>query len=124
MKNRFNPYELFDEQRKIEQRRIERAEELAHERELAAIRAQPHALVLASQTSAPAPVESSNLNPRQAFVFPLLAKEGWSILDWANAARVSSATAHDFLRNRTNPYRSTRLKLAKSLGVSIQQLPR
>jgi lambda repressor-like predicted transcriptional regulator len=69
-------------------------------------------------------VESSNLNPRQAFVFPLLAKEGWSILDWANAARVSSATAHDFLRNRTNPYRSTRLKLAKSLGVSIQQLPR
>jgi hypothetical protein len=124
MKIRFNPYEFFEEQRKIERRRLERAEELAHERALAAIRAQSHVHVPAPQTPPPAPVEPSNLNPRQAFVFPLLAKEGWSILDWANAARVSSATAHDYLKNRTNPYRSTRKKLADSLGVSIQQFPK
>jgi hypothetical protein len=61
---------------------------------------------------------------RESFVKSILEAKGWSILDWANEAGVAPATAHDFLANKTKPYRSTRLKLAKSLDISIEQLPR
>jgi lambda repressor-like predicted transcriptional regulator len=60
---------------------------------------------------------------RTAFVDPLLKAKGWSILDWANDAKVSHATAMDYLQGKTSPYRSTRLKLAKALGVSVERLP-
>jgi lambda repressor-like predicted transcriptional regulator len=75
----------------------------------------------------PAGVPAVDVKPetsRAAFVRSILESKGWSILDWAINSGVSSATAHDYLANKTKPYRSTRLKLAKSLGVSIQQLPR
>ncbi len=61
---------------------------------------------------------------RRAAIQPLLDAKGWSILDWANAARVSHATAQDYLSGKTNPYPSTRLKLAKAFGIMVQQLPR
>jgi lambda repressor-like predicted transcriptional regulator len=61
---------------------------------------------------------------RREFILPLLEQRGWSILDWANEAGVSHTTVHDYLENRRSPFPSTRLKLAKSLGVSIQSLPR
>ncbi|MFZ0914536.1 MAG: helix-turn-helix transcriptional regulator [Candidatus Korobacteraceae bacterium] len=61
---------------------------------------------------------------RKAFVTPLLDAKGWSILDWASEAEVAPATAVDYLQDKTKPYRSTRLKLAKALGVSVEQLPR
>ena len=83
------------------------------------------ALVLRSaaaiqQTASTAP---SAATPRQAFVLPLLEKRGWSTGDWAVEAQVSPATAQDYLANTTKPYRSTRVKLAKALGVPVQQLP-
>jgi lambda repressor-like predicted transcriptional regulator len=62
-------------------------------------------------------------NHRQAFVLPLLEKKGWSTGDWAIESQVSPATAQDYLANTTKPYRSTRAKLAKALGVPVQQLP-
>jgi len=62
--------------------------------------------------------EPTALNPRRAFVLPLLEQMGWSILDWANEANVSHATAQDYLDNKTKPYPSTRKKLAKALGVN------
>jgi hypothetical protein len=34
---------------------------------------------------------------RREFVMPLLEGKGWSILDWANEANVSHATAQDYL---------------------------
>jgi lambda repressor-like predicted transcriptional regulator len=64
------------------------------------------------------------LNARQAFVNPRLTEKGWSILDWANDSDVAYHTAADYLSGLKRPYPSTRLKLAKSLGISIQQLPR
>jgi lambda repressor-like predicted transcriptional regulator len=57
-------------------------------------------------------------NPRRAFVLPLLEQKGWSILDWANEANVSHATAQDYLDNKTKPYPSTRKKLANALGIN------
>jgi lambda repressor-like predicted transcriptional regulator len=63
-------------------------------------------------------------NSRRAFVLPLLEKRGWSILDWANEAGISHGTTQDYLAGKTKPYSSTRLKLAKALGVPVQQLPR
>jgi len=70
------------------------------------------------------PEVQSETNPRRAFILPLLEKRGWSILDWANEAQVAHTTAQDYLENRRNPYPSTRLKLAKVLGVPIQSFPR
>lgn len=151
----------------------ERSAEIAHERELAAIRAEARALVwtgtqeefvrsilnwyesgcvlasdpmdallkaakhfvrpdgtamvkpqTASRALLPAQPAEKPKPTREAFVKTILEAKGWSILDWANESGVAPATAHDFLANKTKPYRSTRLKLAKSLGVSIQQLPR
>lgn len=61
---------------------------------------------------------------RTALVKPILENKGWSELDWANEANVAYHTAADYLDGKTNPYPSTRAKLAKSLGLSVQQLPR
>jgi hypothetical protein len=65
-----------------------------------------------------------SLNARQAFVNPLLLEKGWSILDWATNSDVAYHTAADYLAGLKNPYPSTRLKLARSLGIVIQQLPK
>jgi len=68
------------------------------------------------------PTEKSPI--RKAVVEPILEEKGWSILDWANEANVAHATTMDYLQGKTKPYRSTRLKLAKALGVPIEKLPR
>jgi len=69
------------------------------------------------------PADSSASNPREAFVLPLLDNKGWSILEWANEARVAYHTAADYLSGATKPYRSSRAKLAKALGLTANQLP-
>ena len=61
---------------------------------------------------------------RKEFVQKILEQKGWSILDWANEADVSHATAMDYLQGKRTPYRSTRLKLAKALDVSVSDLPK
>jgi hypothetical protein len=144
-------------------------EQLEHERKLAAIRAQSHALTWTGTAEEltetikrwyesgwltaeslqdalqkasihfakpdgrpilkPPSLEPSQIQPKKAlsrreFVTPLLDAKGWSILDWANEANVSHATALDYLANKTKAYRSTRVKLAKALDVPIEQLPR
>jgi lambda repressor-like predicted transcriptional regulator len=144
-------------------------EELEHERQLAAIRTQSHALtwtgtseeltetikqwyesrlltaeslqdalqkaavhftgpdgkaVIKPTSAEPSQAESKKKLSRREFVTPLLKAKGWSPLDWALEATVAPATANDYLANKTNPYRSTRLKLAKALGVPVEQLPK
>ena len=59
---------------------------------------------------------------RAAFAMSIL-KKGWSILDWANEARVDYHTADDYLKGQSNPYQSTRRKLADALGVPVEELP-
>jgi len=49
---------------------------------------------------------------------------GWSLLDWAIHAGVDWHTTSDYANGRTNPYRSTRLKLATALGLSVHDLPK
>lgn len=149
----------------------ERSAELFHERQLAAIRAESHALVwkgspeeltatitrwfefgyidaysledalhkasihfvrgdggpallFPALTTQSTPEVLRETNLRLAFILPLLEKRGWSILDWATEAEVTHATAMDYLQDKTKPHRSTRLKLAKGLGISIQELPK
>jgi lambda repressor-like predicted transcriptional regulator len=56
-------------------------------------------------------------------VQPILAKNGWSIHDWAIESEVDFHTANNYLKGKSKPYRSTRKKLADSLGISVQDLP-
>lgn len=64
-----------------------------------------------------------NKTSRKQFVEAILTEKGWSILDWSNEAGVAYHTAADYLSGVKNPYRSTRVKLARALGVSPNQLP-
>ncbi|HEY1804907.1 MAG TPA: hypothetical protein VGG45_10530 [Terracidiphilus sp.] len=73
----------------------------------------------------PVPDAPSNLSAkRKAVVEPLLGERGWSSLEWASHSSVSYHTAADYLAGKRSQYRSTRKKLAESLGLSVQQLPR
>jgi lambda repressor-like predicted transcriptional regulator len=92
--------------------------ELEHERQLAAIREQSQGLPTGAKAAPIDPKAKGEAISRRAFVMPLLEAKGWSILDWANDANVSHATAQDYLDNKTKPYPSTRKKLAKALGVN------
>ena len=68
--------------------------------------------------------EGSSLGKRrEAFVNPILRNKGWSVHDWASQSVVDFHTASDYLKGRTNPYPSTRAKLARSLGIEVQKLP-
>lgn len=60
---------------------------------------------------------------REQVILKLLKEKGWSILDWANEAEVAYHTAADYLYGKKKPFRSTRLKLAKALGISVNSLP-
>ncbi len=61
---------------------------------------------------------------RRAFVEPKLNAKGWSILEWANNSDVDYHTADSYLKGITKSYRSTRKKLADSLGVTVDELPK
>jgi hypothetical protein len=60
---------------------------------------------------------------RQAVVDPIRDAKGWSTLDWALEAEVDYNTASDYLNGLTNPHRRTRVRLARALGIPVQQLP-
>jgi len=72
--------------------------------------------------AAPKPIINAP-SQRKLVVVPILDAKGWSVLDWANEAEVAYHTANDYLQGTTNPYRSSRLKLAKALGLKVEQLP-
>lgn len=84
---------------------------------------QPSASVMNSD-SEDKPEPESIASKRKAAIEPILEEKGWSVLDWATESEVAYHTAADFLAGRTRAYRSTRVKLAKSIGLSIQQFPR
>jgi hypothetical protein len=64
----------------------------------------------------------SSTNKRELHVRPLLEQKGWSTHDWAVHSNVDSHTAYDYLKGKTNPYASTRAKLAKSLEIDVTEL--
>jgi lambda repressor-like predicted transcriptional regulator len=66
---------------------------------------------------------STTADRRKAFISPLLLEKGWSILQWATEAEVAYNTVADYLSGKKNPYPSTRVKLAKALGISANRLP-
>ena len=75
---------------------------------------------------APGSIDTNRLEKeRSLFVQPRLDKRGWSIKDWAEHSNVDFHTANDYLKGKTaKPYKSTRLKLAKSLHVAVGTLPK
>jgi hypothetical protein len=73
----------------------------------------------------PKPVDS-NVAPsstREAFLRPILKKKGFSVHDWENQAHVDFHTANDYLKGKTEPYQSTRKKLAVVLDLKVEKLP-
>ncbi len=60
---------------------------------------------------------------REAFLRSILDNKGFSVHDWANKAGVDFHTADNFLKGKTQPYQSTRKKLAKALDVEAQKIP-
>jgi lambda repressor-like predicted transcriptional regulator len=60
---------------------------------------------------------------RRDFIGPKLLEKGWSRLQWAMEAEVAYNTVSDYLSGKKKPYPSTRVKLAKALGISANHLP-
>lgn len=67
---------------------------------------------------------SNGRSERRAFVEARLAEKGWSIVDWAKHSSVDYHTAEKYLKGKSQPFASTRKKLADSLGVKIDDLPK
>jgi lambda repressor-like predicted transcriptional regulator len=61
---------------------------------------------------------------RKAFVEPLLDAKGWSVAQWAEAAKVSRHTAKDYMEAKRKTNHSNRRLLADALGVSFQEFPK
>jgi hypothetical protein len=66
---------------------------------------------------------NSRAATRRAVVEPILLEKGWSVLEWASESEVDHHTADDYLSGATKPYKSTRKKLAASLGLTVESLP-
>jgi hypothetical protein len=75
---------------------------------------------IALQRYQPAAVDSE----RRKLIQPLLDSKGWSLVEWADDAKVAYHTVADYMAGKRKQYASTRKKLAESLGLSIQQLPK
>jgi hypothetical protein len=69
------------------------------------------------------PANAAASNKREAFLRRLLNGKGFSVHDWANEARVDFHTANNYLKGKTNPFQSTRKKLADALGIRVEKLP-
>jgi hypothetical protein len=65
---------------------------------------------------------ASSANERESCMRPLLERKGWSTHDWAIQSKVDFHTASDYLKGKTNPYASTRAKLAESLDIDVADL--
>ena len=95
-----------------------------HSREILALVKEKIAASTAAEVKRPE-VEPPKVQPtREEFVQRILEEKGWSILDWANEAGVSHVTAAAYLHGTTKTYRSTRMKLAKALGIPVTELPK
>jgi hypothetical protein len=66
---------------------------------------------------------AANSLTREQILRPILEKKGFSIHDWATAADVDFHTANNYLKGHSNPYQSTRKKLADALGIAVEDLP-
>jgi len=95
-----------------------------HSRELLTLIEEKMAASAENKTKSPDAEPLPVSRTRKEAVLKILEEEGWSILDWANEAGVSHATAMDYLQEKTAPYQSTWLKLAKALGIPVEQLPK
>jgi hypothetical protein len=64
----------------------------------------------------------AEINSREEFLRSILIEKGFSVHDWASAAKVDFHTANDFLHGKTNPHPATFKKLADALGVEVSKL--
>jgi hypothetical protein len=70
------------------------------------------------------PIDRESVNKRRTVVEPILNRRGLSIQDWAKNSKVDFHTANDYLKGITSPYPSTRKKLAESIGINADDLPK
>jgi hypothetical protein len=68
-------------------------------------------------------LQQSGPDYRELLVRPLLEERGWSTLDWALHSSVDVKTAKHYLQG-VNSCASTRKKLAVSLGIAVNRLPK
>jgi hypothetical protein len=61
---------------------------------------------------------------REAIIRPILTKIGFSICDWATAAKVDFHTADNYLKGKSSPHPSTLKKLAEALQLTPDALPK
>jgi lambda repressor-like predicted transcriptional regulator len=60
---------------------------------------------------------------RETALRMILGQKGFSVHDWAKKAGVDFHTANNYLKGKTQPYPSTRKRLADALGVKVVDLP-
>jgi transcriptional regulator with XRE-family HTH domain len=61
---------------------------------------------------------------RKSFLDKRLKIKGYSLRVWATQAGVAVSTVRCYRSGKTNPHPSTLWKLARALGISIEQMPR
>lgn len=61
---------------------------------------------------------------RKAFLDKRLTMKGYSLKVWATKAGVATSTVSCYRNSKTNPQFSTLCKLARALGISIEEMPR
>ena len=61
---------------------------------------------------------------RKAFLDKRLKIKGCSLRVWANQAGVGLSTVTCYRSGKTHPHPSTLWKLARALGISIEEMPR
>jgi hypothetical protein len=63
-------------------------------------------------------------NTREELLRPILEEKGFSVHDWAKAAKVDFHTADNYLKRKTKPHPNTLKKLADALGIEVAKMPR
>lgn len=102
-------------------------EELKNEYEIDAIKfAKKESRTFSASPATASPTEhgSETATRRKSIIMALLERNGLSVHDWANRAKVDFHTARNYLNGKATPYPSTLKKLALPLGIEVEKLPK
>jgi transcriptional regulator with XRE-family HTH domain len=68
--------------------------------------------------------EKQSAVERKAFLDNQIKIKGYSLRVWATQAGVALSTVRHYRSGKTNPHPSTLWKLARALGISIEEMPK
>ena len=66
--------------------------------------------------------KEATVNPRTAFLQTKMLEREWSLLDFANEAALDYKTVQNYVKGG-RAYNSTVHKIAKSLGIRVDEIP-